>query len=215
MGEFEQLAGHCSRLESKRTMSKTGHKFRQIAEHIRKSPVGTTLIPLDSTMGFTYLINRPNIERWTIAIPFCAEQVRDEGQCFIFPPRVIVELDVDITELVNDSSSGLPRYRILTVSSPLVDGTIPMDIAKRPMAKFPHDEIANLTRSQYIEKVDDLNDSLAQLLVSLKSNAYNPALDQHFAKQLATLMPKSSRPVYSKLSTWLQYYIFLSDSKGA
>jgi len=195
-------------------MSIIGHKFRQLVDHIRKSPVGTTLIPLDSIMGFIYLIDRPNIDRWTIAVPFCAEQVRAEGQCFIFPPRVVVEIDVDVSELVNEAESVLPRYRILSISSPVIDGTFPIEFAKVPMAKFPHDDIAMLTRGQYIQQIDDYNASVTGLLTSLKSNSYNPELDQKFASQIRTLMPKSSRPVYSKLSPWLQYYISLCDPIG-
>lgn len=195
-------------------MSRTGHKFRLLVNHIRKSPVGTALIPLDSTVGFTYLIDRRNIDKWTVAIPFCAEQVKAEGECYVFPPRVIVELDIDIKDLLSDSTINVPLYRILTVESPIVDGTIPMDIAKVPMAKFPHQEIATLTRSQYIDKVDELNTTVASMLLNLKSNTYNPAIDQMFVDQLNILMPKSSRPVYAKLSSWLKYYISQCNPTG-
>lgn len=195
-------------------MSRAGHKFRQLVNHIRKSPVGTSLIPMDSAVGFTYLIDRRNINKWTVAIPFCAEQVKAEGECYIFPPRLVVELDIDIKELLNESSDNFPLYRILTVGSPIVDGTFPIDIAKAPMAKFPHNEIATLTRSQYLDKIDELNSVVASMLFNLKSNTYDPALDQMYVDQVNILMPKSSMPVYSKLSAWLQYYISQCNPTG-
>ncbi len=154
---------------------------------VRAMPLAQQLIPMEALSGWPMPLRRGS--KVYVHLPFIgANQTKDKSGMALFPPFALVTVDW---------SNGLPvQYLNLRFQHPWPEG-----YWDNQAGTFPHPEIAQLPKTEYVSKCQELLAMYDHLLNSLvKREAFTPEWKTRFSESLRLLMEPGLEPYYRALS---------------
>ncbi|EDX83179.1 hypothetical protein S7335_358 [Synechococcus sp. PCC 7335] len=154
---------------------------------IRAMPLAQQLIPMEALTGWPMPLRRES--NIYVHLPFVgANQSHGKQGMALFPPFALITVDW---------SNGLPvQYLNLRFQHPWPEGNW-----NSQAGTFPHPEIAQLPKAEYVSKRQELLAMYDHLLNSLaKREAFSLEWKARFSESLRLLMEPALEPYYRALS---------------
>jgi hypothetical protein len=162
-------------------------KTEQLMKDVRTMSIFQQLIPLEAAIGWPIPLRKDG--KVYIILPFYGCTAQKQGQTLLFPP--FATLTIDWRNLVPVEYVNL-RFRN---SAPELNWA-------EQVGTFPHPEIAQATKKEYLEKRHELLAMYDEMFDSLAQNTVlSPAWEQQFREHLHFLIEPALAPYYRVLGS--------------
>lgn len=188
-------------LERDTQKNQTKSKTEQLMKDVRKTSVFRALIPMEAEVGLPI----PLLKNGKVyaKLPFYrADYQPDNRRTVLYPPLAVITLDW--------SSRKPVEYFDLGFRNPQ-----PELEWEKVVGTFPHEAVAQMTGTQYMEKRNELL-SMYDELFDKMARGENPAAEwnEHFGQILQTLIEPPLEPYYRALGPNF-FGRFLGETSGA
>ncbi len=162
-------------------------RTNRLMHNVRKMPLVQQLIPMEAAVGWPAPITK-NGEVYLILPFYGASPTSRKGQLSLYPPIATVTL--------NWRTGIVVEYLDLRFRPPF-EGAQWTD----PVGKFPHESVADLRISDYLERREELLTRYDELLDILSKNGtFSARWTSEFAELLRLMLEPSLEPYYRALA---------------